>query len=490
MGRSNTSGMSFDSSWEEVSKRLKKIWLTDIEFSDAKTYSKYVTDLIKKRDVMLESAKKYGTPQYLLDEEALIARAGLLREAFQKYAGNVRLFYAFKCNDLPRIIKVLKNAGVNADVAGIFELRLALKFGFERIIFTSPGKSDDELLLAMDNSDRVIINVDNLDEFRRIISLYEKNYLKIPNVNPRFKIEKKLRISFRMNISSESMDLWSKFGISPRDLRDVSKELKRYPYISWDGLHFHSSWNMNPDKHVACIKKIAAFLKNNFSREELKKLKFMDVGGGFMCEGSVDFCSETDKGEILRMVSPDNPLIEMSEQMKSLCNVQPSSVETFAKTIGDAFNTEVRKNLGLKDIELWIEPGRLMVSLSTHILLRVKSIKGNSVIVDGGINLIGGHDAESTFFPIVNISKPSNDTIKSIVYGPLCDPHDLWGYQYFGGDAKIGDVLVVMHQGAYTYATAWKFIKPIAKYVSFHNGKLSVVKDEETFTDRYGRCLF
>jgi len=176
--------------------------------------------------------------------------------------------------------------------------------------------------------------------------------------------------------------------------------------------------------------------------------------------------------------------------MKSLCNVQPSSVETFAKAIGDAFNTEVRKKLDLKEIELWVEPGRLMVSLSTHILLKVNSIKGNSIIVDGGINLIGGHDTESTFFPIVNISRPSNDIIKSIVYGPLCDPHDLWGYQYFGEKAKIGDVLVVMHQGAYTYATAWKFIKPIAKYVSFYKGKLLVVKDEEAFTDRYGKCVF
>jgi diaminopimelate decarboxylase len=106
----------------------------------------------------------------------------------------------------------------------------------------------------------------------------------------------------------------------------------------------------------------------------------------------------------------------------------------------------------------------MLVSKSTHILLKVLAVKDNNIIVDGGINMIGGYDADHTAFPIINISKPSNKYNDAIVYGPLCDPNDLWGYGYYGGKASVGDIIIVMHQGAYTYATAWKFIKPISKY--------------------------
>ncbi|MGV8140955.1 MAG: diaminopimelate decarboxylase family protein [Candidatus Woesearchaeota archaeon] len=490
MGQDN---FLFDVSWDDISKKLEKAWLGKVKISDGKEFLKYTERLSLKQKIILESAEKYGTPQYLLDEEALIDRVKLIQTVFQKHISGLKIFYAFKCNDLPRIISILKEQGIRADVASLFELELALKLGFDNIIFTSPGKSDEELLLAIKNSDKIVINIDNLDELDRIIYLYKSaserrtkgNSTMSDTSDKNIGALNRLHISFRINVSDGSMGVWSKFGISLEDLKKVSKYIRDYPYISWEGIHFHSSWNDSPKKYIERMAKISYFLKKNFTKGELRGLRFIDIGGGFMSEGSADLSSETAKGELLRLSNPKTEKLSKGIYIHKL-----PEIDYFAKQISETFIKEIREGLDLKDLEIWIEPGRFLVSLSTHILVTVRSVKGNALIVDGGINLIGGHDTESTFFPIINISNPSSKLNDSIVYGPLCDPHDLWGYSYFGERAKIGDVLVVMHQGAYTYATAWKFIKPIAKYVSLYKDKISIVKDQETFNDRYDRCVF
>jgi hypothetical protein len=47
-----------------------------------------------------------------------------------------------------------------------------------------------------------------------------------------------------------------------------------------------------------------------------------------------------------------------------------------------------------------------------------------------------------------------------------------------------------MNQGAYTFATTWRWQRPIPKYVAFSNGKLKIIKDEETFEQRFAGCKF
>jgi diaminopimelate decarboxylase len=162
-------------------------------------------------------------------------------------------------------------------------------------------------------------------------------------------------------------------------------------------------------------------------------------------------------------------------------------LETFASEISRCLREHM---VPLNPVmSIYLEPGRFIATPSTTILLRVTAVKRKCAIVDGGINMLGDYKfSEYAFSPIVNITRPSGRLERRVIYGPLCDPHDMWGYSYYGDGLKKDDVLAVLHQGAYTFSTAWRFIKPIPPYIAFTGSRLILAKKKERFRDRYAGC--
>ncbi len=69
----------------------------------------------------------YGTPVHIVDEEGLRAGAASFLDTIRsKYPGKISVHYAFKCNPVPGIIKIIKECGIKAEVMSGFELMLAL----------------------------------------------------------------------------------------------------------------------------------------------------------------------------------------------------------------------------------------------------------------------------------------------------------------------------------------------------------------------------
>jgi len=120
---------------------------------------------------MLESARRFGTPQYFLEADQLRSIAAHFVQTMQTSVPRSHAFYALKSNDLPALGQIVHQQGLQADVAGLFELQLALELGFGTILFSSPGKTREELELALQHPNRVILIVDNLSELKRIIDL-------------------------------------------------------------------------------------------------------------------------------------------------------------------------------------------------------------------------------------------------------------------------------------------------------------------------------
>lgn len=430
------------------------------------------------RSILLKSVREFGTPQYILDREQLQKRALYFSRVMRQYIPNSDFFYAFKCNDLPYLIAGLKEVGFFADVAGIFELQLALELGFEKIVFSSPGKNISELKLAIKHKNRVVINVDNFDELYRIKEI-------VGNKN----MKEKIPLGFRLNSEPFLKGEWSKFGFELEELIEAVQIVNNSPNLEWVGLHFHCSWNKTPLKYLENIKHIGTFLSRNFSAGVLKNLRFFDIGGGYYPEKQAVINKIQDKGILLDTIGVRRGnKYQPFEEMKfdpfgfTVTNVEP--LENFAKGISEALKEYI---FPLNpDINIYFEPGRFVVSFATHILLEVMAVKKNCVIADGGIHMLGDYKfSEYSFAPIVNLSRFSTDFRRTIIYGPLCDPNDLWGHSYYGEEIRKGDILAVLFQGAYTYCTAWRFIKPIPPYIAFSGGKLILAKPEEDFSHRY-----
>jgi diaminopimelate decarboxylase len=440
-------------------------------------------DAVKRIDgkTLLESVRRFGTPQYFIDLDALKERALFFACAMREHIPDCGLFYAFKCNDLPILVKTLKKTGYQADVAGLFELQLGLRLGFERILFSGPGKSKEELTLAVENGDRVTVIIDNMDE---LLVLREMTC----------GLDRTMPVGFRLNSGAAqgTSAPWSKFGFELDDLPEAIHAARESGNLKWTGLHFHASWNRTPAAYLENIGRIGRFLGDRIHGDDLRNLQFFDIGGGFYPEGEAQLHKGTDKGILLDILKGRSVGVErLREELRIdplsfvVTDVEP--LETFAAEISRC----VRKHIMplAPGVSIYLEPGRFIATASTTILLRVTAVKRNCVIVDGGINMLGDYKfSEYAFSPVVNITRPSERLERRLVYGPLCDPHDMWGYSYYGDGLKKDDILAVLHQGAYTFSTAWRFIKPIPPYIAYSGGRLILAKKAEGFRNRYAGC--
>ena len=482
-----------------IDKELDEIMNEPIENVDPSFFDQTIRSLNHAK--MLESAQTFGTPHYLLNREILEQRAKLFSETMNKYLPQGRFFYAFKCNDLPMQVKILKDIGFFADVAGIFELQLALKLGFERIVFSSPGKSEEELSLAIKNKKQVIVNIDNHDELLRMKSLAG-----IASLAGNKKTTQKIKVGFRLNSEPFTTNEWTKFGFELDQLKQAVEEINQTPNMEWAGLHFHCSWNKNPKKYLENIKRIGEYLSTHFSPAQLKQFRFLDIGGGFYPENQAIINKIQDRGIVLdtigaRLGDKNRVYKEANFDPYSFAVTPVEPLEDFAREISHAIEAYILPlNPG---IEIFFEPGRFIATFATSILLSVLAVKKHCVILDGGINMLGDYKfTEYSFAPVVNLSRLDSElsesfsarvpikTHRTLLYGPLCDPNDLWGYTYYGSEIRKGDVLAVLNQGAYTFCTAWRFIKPIPPYICLSGDDLVIAKEAEPFESRYARCRF
>jgi len=305
------------------------------------------------------------------------------------------------------------------------------------------------------------MNADNLDELMLIDRIASK-------------IGKTAQVSLRVGNSA-----WSKFGF--KSLGTALDFIKSQNRLGLVGLHCHSSWNTASDNYVKNINVLSQLIEKH---RELASLKFIDLGGGFYPEGTGLLSQDLLKGELLQVIT------EFSDQFKPdfdphlLVRYDVDPLEKIAEEISEALK------LIPYDFSIFFEPGRFIATHSTSIILRVLYVKDDGFVVDGGINLLGDYKLDKySFAPVLNLSRPSLAMRRTKIYGPLCDPYDIWGYAYFGEEVQKGDYLAVLHQGAYTFSRAWRFIKPIAAYAVLSNGESKLAKKRESFRARYGGCL-
>ena len=95
------------------------------------------------------SPERFGTPLYVYDLDVVARQVTALRSVLP---ASFDLAYAVKANPNLSVMRHLASLGLGADVASGGELRHALRAGFaaDRIVFTGPGKRDEELAAAVD----------------------------------------------------------------------------------------------------------------------------------------------------------------------------------------------------------------------------------------------------------------------------------------------------------------------------------------------------
>jgi diaminopimelate decarboxylase len=91
--------------------------------------------------------EQYGSPLHVVDAQRLEANASAFTSVPLGASKPCEVYYSYKTNPIPGVLKRLAELGVGAEVISEYELWLALKLGVapSRIVYNGPCKSDASL---------------------------------------------------------------------------------------------------------------------------------------------------------------------------------------------------------------------------------------------------------------------------------------------------------------------------------------------------------
>jgi diaminopimelate decarboxylase len=384
-----------------------------------------VEDILSKKSGFFKIVNKHPAPFYVFDQPELDESIERFINAFR---GRLLLstYYALKLNHHSLLVKRVVEKGVGLEVASIRELNIALDAGSKNILYYAPAKDKNDFRYILQHADKVRVHLD---------SFYELGILgELTN-------ELKIKINAGVRINLPSFGAWTKYGIPISSLKEFWKKSEKYPLVKLNGIHFHQSRNRTTSFYANTIKKIAEYLKINFSPLQLTEIECIDIGGGYEWTQS--------EGEIVRN-EPNWPTYKI---------LKAPTIEEYAQAIEGAIKKYLEPIVQATYIT---EPGRYICNKAMHIVLKVGHIKNkDECILNGGVNMVGWQRFEHEYFPLVNITSPDNEERRCRMWGNLCTTWDIWGYYYYGKGLSVDDVIVIPYQGALSYSLAQSFINKI-----------------------------
>ena len=384
-----------------------------------------------------ELVNSFDTPLYVYDAEIIDRQYSRLKQAFSLC--KTRINFACKALNNVKVMRHLHDLGACLDTVSIQEVWLGLKAGFtpEEIIYTPNCVSMEEIDLAV--KEGVMINIDN-------ISILEQFGLKYGNSVPIcIRINPHVMAGGNINISTGHID--SKFGISIYQMRHVDRVVKNTG-LNVIGLHMHTGSDI---VDVDIFLRAADILFEQ--AEHFPDLTFIDFGSGFKVPYKPDDHS-TDIEELGE---------KLSARFKEFC-------------------TEYGREL-----ELWFEPGKFLVSQAGTFLVKVNVLKQTTaamfVGVDSGLNHLIRPMLYNGYHHITNVSNPEGALRLYTVVGYICET-DTFGWDRKLNEVREGDILAFNNAGAYGMTMSSNYnsrFRPAE--VLIKNGKAELIRRRETLDD-------
>lgn len=354
-------------------------------------------------------AQAIGTPVYVYSREEITSRARAFLSAAAEVTGASLVCYAVKANANPVLLRLLGEMGLGADVTSGGELFLARHAGIQSpsMIFSGVGKKSEEIEGALVAGIRAI-HVESEMELAAVAEIAERLGLVAPvgvRVNPNISAETHPYISTGLH--------GHKFGV-PRDRAlAILRAAAEQPYLRPVGLAAHIGSQITD---LAPFGQAVSFLVD--LAEELRaegiELAYIDAGGGL----GIDY--------------------------QGTAPVAADWVRTVGRQVGDA------------GYGLVVEPGRSIVGRAGALLTRVVYTKEQGakrfIIADAGMTDLIRPTLYQAYHPILPVIESGLAPETVDLVGPICETSDFLARERPLPPAGRGDLLAVLHAGAYGYA--------------------------------------
>lgn len=390
---------------------------------------------------LAEIAAREGTPLYVYSADTITSRYRALDEAFGSYPH--ALHYALKANSTLAIARLLRGLGAGADANSGGEIDVALRAGFipAEIVFTGVGKTEAELMQAIDLGVKTI-NAESEGELERIDALAVAR-------------ETRARVALRVNPDIDALShphistglKTDKFGIALEAARDVGRRAATRAGLEIVGLHIHVGsqiTDLGPLRRAA--EAIVALARE--LRAEGIAIDHVDLGGG------------------LGISYDGSPVPSAADYAAALLPVVHGS-----------------------GLALILEPGRNIVAPAGALLSRVVDVKEQPggkifVILDAGMTELIRPMLYDAFHRIEPVLAATGPDIVCDIVGPLCESSDTLGKARRIPRPRVGDLFAIRDAGAYGAVMASNYNRrPMPAEVLVERGTWSVIRRRQTIDD-------
>lgn len=390
--------------------------------------------------------KEFGSPLFVISEKIIRETYQSAARAFKTRYPKVQFAWSYKTNYNNAVCKVFHQEGSWAEVVSRFEYDKALKNGNagNKIIFNGPEKTEDDLLLAIENQSP--IHIDHLDELYTIIELTEKT-------------DKRPKVAIRINMDTGVYPVWDRFGFNYENGQawDAINKIVLSGKLDLIGLHAHIGTFMlsaSPYRVAATkLSELALRIKAQFNFD----IRYLDLGGGFASKNTL-------KGAYLPGTDTVPEFYEYAEAISTAI-------------LNAGFTQE---NLPL----LILETGRALIDDAGYLLGSVISTKRladgrKATVLDFGVNtLFTSFWYDHKISPAQTFSPHMEETK---VFGPLCMNIDVIRENISLPPLKKNDQVVVHRVGAYNMTQWMQFIalRPAIVMIDT-DGKPHKIRNRET----------
>lgn len=411
---------------------------------------------------VVELAKKFGTPAFIIDESDFKERAQQWKSGLDRYFGSSAgmAYYAAKAFISKDVARWVDAAGLGLDVCtgGELAVAIAAKFPPSRIEMHGNNKSEVEIAEAIDYRVGVIV-LDSLQEIDRVARIA---HLKGVTQKVLIRLTTGVEAHTHESIKTAHEDVKFGFSMASGAAWDAVLAVAKHESLQLLGFHAHiGSQIFATDAFETSAQRLISMIVR-YKEEFGSELSDLNLGGGY----GIAYTEKDDP------ITADFALERLSSVVTETCN----------------------KN-GISIPKISFEPGRAIVGPSMTTLYEVGTTKevrledGSTrwyISVDGGMsdNIRPGlYDAQ---YSITLANRTSNAEMRrSRIVGKHCETGDIVIKDVeLPSDIAPGDLLAVPATGAYGRSMASNYnhmVRP--PVISVFNNEARIMVRRETYAD-------
>lgn len=405
----------------------------------------------------VELAKEYGTPLYLMDENRIRFNCRVYKNAFSECFGEDSYpIYAAKACCFKKIMKVVQDEGLGADVVSPGEIFTAKEAGFDmsRAFYHSNDKTSSDIRYAIDCGVGYIV-LESREEAEAVNLIAGEMGIKQKCL---IRLTPGIDTHTYASVNTGLVD--SKFGlpIETGQGEELLREVLSLENIDLEGFHCH----VGSEVFAENVFERAAVIMIDFIHMAKEKYGFatrqLNLGGGYG----------------VRYTHSD-PYLEIRSKVRDV-------------------SVAIKERCAEYELEMpavVMEPGRSIVAdagMTLYTVGSVKSIPGykNYISVDGGMTDNPRYALYGARYTCYDASRM---TEKPVLYADLvgrcCESGDIiQPGVLFPETVSRGDIAAVCTTGAYNYAMASNYNRiPRPAVVMLRGGQSSLAVRRETLED-------